>query len=88
MVNDDRTEQQIERLNRQNLGRIEFAPQPSPIGGHIDAPAQRPEGWLDAEIELTAFALANPDCNVRAVLRGFAVWVLDGVGDSSSRTTR
>src|ERR1017187_1343643 len=32
----------------------------------------RPDGWLEGEIELTAFALAHPDCDVRAVLRGFA----------------
>lgn len=36
---------------------------------------KRPEGWLEGEIELTAFALANPDCDVRAVLAGFAEWI-------------
>lgn len=36
---------------------------------------KRPEGWLDGEIELTAFALAHPDCDVRAVLGGFAAWI-------------
>lgn len=35
----------------------------------------RPDGWLDGEIELTALALANPDCDVRTVLRGFAEWI-------------
>lgn len=38
--------------------------------GMADEP--KPEGWLEGEIELTAFALAHPDCDVRAVLRGFA----------------
>lgn len=36
----------------------------------------RPDGWLDGEIDLTAFALAHPDCDVKAVLRGFAEWIL------------
>lgn len=39
-------------------------------------PAPRPEGWLEGEIALTAFALAHPDCDVRAVLQGFADWIL------------
>jgi hypothetical protein len=39
-----------------------------------------PEGWLDGEIELTAFALANPDCDVRAVLQGFAALVTRNAG--------
>lgn len=38
----------------------------------------RPDGWLDGEIALTAFALAHPDCDVRAVLHGFAKWILAG----------
>lgn len=40
------------------------------------SPPARPDGWLDGEIDLTAFALAHPDCDVRAVLRGFAEWIL------------
>lgn len=44
--------------------------------------SERPEGWLDGEIELTAFALAHPDCDVRAVLRGFAEWVRSGIAAS------
>lgn len=42
------------------------------------SPPARPDGWLDGEIELTAFALAHPDCDVKAVLRGFAEWILTG----------
>lgn len=57
-------------------GRPEpLAPSPEPLAAS-SSPAPRPDGWLDGEIELTAFALAHPDCDVRAVLRGFAEWIL------------
>lgn len=38
--------------------------------------AVRPQDWLEGEIELTALALTNPDCDIRAVLGGFAALVL------------
>lgn len=39
------------------------------------AQAALPDGWLEGEIELTAFALAHDGCDVRAVLKGFAALV-------------
>lgn len=46
------------------------------LAGPASSPAPRPDGWLDGEIELTALVLAHPDCDVKAVLRGFADWIL------------
>lgn len=53
-------------------GRLRAALAAAPV---LPGPPTRPDGWLEGEIELTAFALAHPDCDVRAVLRGFAAFV-------------
>ncbi len=45
-----------------------------------------PEGWLEGEIELTAFVLAHEGCDVRAVLRGFATLVQQNSGLAGSRS--
>lgn len=55
----------------QDCDQPEKAPLPNPEAPAGAAP-HLPDGWLDVEIELTAFVLAHRDCDVRAVLRGFA----------------
>lgn len=58
-------------ITRQELAEARAALQVSQIPSFID-----PHEAFEGEIELTAFALAHPDCDVRAVLRGFATWIL------------
>lgn len=62
-----------ERKGLIELGWFGEMPPSDPIAASA---SPRPDGWLDGEIELTALVLAQPDCDVKAVLRGFAEWIL------------